>query len=323
MARTQLVVEPRGRGLETGHPPEQISDLLRGHGNLLWLDITDPGGPEIALLRREFGFHELALEDVVTAHQRPKCDTYPKYYFLVVYAAAHTQNRFVPVELQMFWGENYLVTIHRGSVAVLEEARKRWQAHDQRRQHGIAYLVYAIFDSLVDDYMRLQDWVEERVGAIEDAVFEHADTAVLAELFRLRKDLLRMRRLLGPTRDVLNEIIRRDLPLFPVSLGPYFADVYDHVLRVLDGLDLYRELLTSALDIHMSTVSNRLNRLVKRMTALTLVVMVPTLIAGIYGMNFHDPWPAYETPWGFGFALALMAALVVGGLYAAYRADWL
>ena len=132
-----------------------------------------------------------------------------------------------------------------------------------------------------------------------------------------------MRRVLAPTRDVLNEIIRRDVPLYPESLRPYFNDVYDHILRALDGVEAYRDLLASALDVYLSTVSNRLNQLVKRMTALTLIVMAPTLIAGIYGMNFKEPWPSYDWDLGFWYSMILMGALIVGGLLLAKRADWL
>ena len=324
MATTQLLVDKRGEGLRDGYDVEQVSDLLTSHGNLMWLDVCDPGPNEVELLRREFGFHELALEDVSKAHQRPKCDTYQNYYFIVVYAAAHTPDRFVPMELQIFWGENYVVTIHRGHLGLLEEARKRWEGYENRRQHGVGYLMYSILDSMVDAYFPLQDWVAEQVEDLEEIMFARAGEEVLSDLFQLRKELLRMRRLLAPTRDVLNEIVRRDLPLFPQSLHPYFSDVYDHSLRVLDGLDIYRDLLASALDLHLSAVSNRLNQTVKRMTALTLIVMVPTLVAGVYGMNFEKSFiPSSDWDLGFPAVTALMGLLIVGGLLVARRVDWL
>ncbi|HEY7064790.1 MAG TPA: magnesium/cobalt transporter CorA [Chloroflexota bacterium] len=323
MATKQLLVDQHGEGWREAAADEHISNLLGDHHNLLWLDISDPGPAELKLLGQEFGFHELALEDVARAHQRPKCDTYHHYYFIVVYAGTHSANRFLPSELQIFWGETYVVTIHRGALPLLDEARKRWLAHEEGRPQGISFLVYTLLDSLVDGYFPLMDWVAEKVDELEEVIFARADNTVLTDIFQLRKELLRMRRLLAPTRDVLNEVIRRDLPLFPPSMQPYFADVYDHSLRVLDGLDVYRDLLSSALDLHLSAVSNRLNQLVKRMTALTLIVMAPTLIAGIYGMNFKNPWPSYDEPWGFAYSMALMAILIVGGMWLAHRADWL
>ncbi len=323
LGRTRLVVDAHGQGWREVAKLDQISELLADHANLLWLDVTDPGPADLDLLRREFGFHELAIEDVARAHQRPKCDTYHDYYFIVVYAATRSADRFAPTELQIFWGERYVVTVHRGALPQLDDALTRWTAHQQGRLDGVAFLVYTLLDTVVDGYFPLMDWVAEQVDDIEEVIFARADNSVLSDLFQLRKELLRMRRLLAPTRDVLNEIIRRDLPLFPPTMHPYFADVYDHALRVLDGLDVYRDLLSSALDLHLSAVSNRLNQLVKRMTALTLIVMAPTLVAGIYGMNFKTPWPSYDSDWGFAYSMALMAALILGGIYLAHRADWL
>src|SRR5262249_48262626 len=286
MASTQLIVDNPHSGWNENVDTQQIDDLLGDHTNLIWLDVSDPGPKELELLRREFGFHELAIEDVVTPHERPKCEAYKDYYFIVIYAADHTENEFVPRELEIFWGPNYVVTLHQGPLRPIDEARKRWAKYDDRERQGTAYLVYTLLDSLVDDFQPLADWLSERVEDIEEDIFGRGTHDVTPELFRLRKELLRMRRVLAPTRDVLNEIIRRDVPLYHESLRPYFNDVYDHILRALDGVEAYRDLLASALDVYLSTVSNRLNQLVKRMTALTLIVMTPTLIAGIYGMNF-------------------------------------
>src|SRR5438270_13752144 len=136
MATTQLMVDAHGEGWREVADVDRISDLLADHNNLLWLDLADPGPEELELLGQEFGFHELALEDVARAHQRPKCDTYHDYYFIVVYAATHSANRFLPTELQLLWGESYVVTIHRGALPMLDEARKRWLAHEEGRPEG-------------------------------------------------------------------------------------------------------------------------------------------------------------------------------------------
>jgi magnesium transporter len=323
MASTHLVAEIPGVGWQEPLNPDRISGLLPDRTNLLWLDITDPGPAEIELLKREFGFHELALEDVERQHQRAKCDSYPDYYFLVLYGAGHSEREIVPRELQVFWGSNYLVTIHRGPLPVIEETRKRWENHEDRQSQGLAYLVYTLLDSVVDEYFPLLDWLEERVEGLEESILGGPDERVLSEMFRLRRELLHMRKLVAPTREVINEVLRRNVALLPESLVPYFTDVYDHSLRVLDGLDTFRDLLAAGLDLYLSAVSNRLNATMKRMTALTLIVMVPTLVAGIYGMNFERSLPPFDWPAGFAFAMALMTALIVGGLVIARRLDWL
>ncbi len=170
----RLVVDARDQGLPAEVGVDRLGELLADKSNRLWLDISDPGPEEVALLRREFGFHELALEDVTRPHERPRCDAYGGYYFIVVYAAEHTGTEFLPRELNLFWGENYLVTIHRGAaavLAVLEEARRRWEQHEERHAHGVACLAYTLFDSLVDGYFAVQDRVRERIEGIEEAIF--------------------------------------------------------------------------------------------------------------------------------------------------------
>jgi len=324
MGRTQLTMDVRGEGWRETVDPDCIGPLLGDCHNLLWLDIVDPGPAELELLRREFGFHELAIEDVekLQVHQRPKYDTYQGYCFIVVYAAEHTADEFVARELQLFVGENFLVTIHRGPLTVLDEARRRWARHESRRDHGVGYLVYTVFDSLVDGYFPLQDWLGERMEAIERAVFMGAEGAA-ADLFRLRKQLLRIRRLLAPTGDVLAEVIRRGQPRFPESLGPYFADVHDHSLHVLGELDSYGDLLGTALDVHAESMFLRLGQIMKRLTAITVIIMVPNLVASIYGMNFEVLFPPTGWEYGFFVVVGLLAWMIIWGFIHSRHMDWL
>jgi magnesium transporter len=313
-----------GQAMQADLDPERAGELRANPANRVWLDVEDPGSAEIDFLRRHFGFHELALEDVASRHQRPKCDQYEEgnYYFIVLYVGKHDREEVVVEELELFWGENYLVTVHDQPMDLPAEVQRRW-VRQADHTGGTAHLVYTLLDAVIDGYLPLVDWIEERVEDIEERIFPQADPAVAGLIFKTRKQLVRMRRVLAPTRDVLNEIIRRDLPLYTESLRPYFVDVYDHTLRALDQLDLYRDLLESALDVYLSATSNRLNQLVKRMTALTLIVMAPTLIAGIYGMNFKTPIPAYESDYGFLFSIALMVALIVGGMVLFRQLDWI
>ena len=322
MGTVRLTVDSPDQGWQDDVSIERISELLPKPQNRLWLDISDPDRAQLAKLGAEFGFHELALEDATARHQRPKCDAYDdKYYFIVVYAGRLADADTELQELQLFWGQNYLVTLHQRPLAILDDAQRRWRHGTQHSNAGMAFAVYHVLDSLVDGYMQIQDTIIERAQTLEERIFPRPDEGLLGDLFQLRKTILRLRRVLAPTRDVLNEIIRRDLPLFPESLRPYFVDIYDHLLRVLEGLDTYRDLLSAALDAYLSVVSNQLNQTVKRMTALTLIVMVPTLIAGIYGMNVT--FPATGTPEGFWISMLLMVATVAAGFALARRLDWL
>lgn len=308
----RLIADGPGYTAPTEVDVGQLSELLVNPKNRLWLDISDPGLPEIGLLRREFGFHRLALEEVTRPHERPRCDAYSGYYFVVLYAAEHGEEVFAPREINLFWGPNYLVTIHRRAAAVtsvLAEARRRWEHHEGREAYGIACLAYALFESLLDGYFAVQDRIRERIEGVEDAIIQGREGGA-ADLFRLRKELLRVPRLLAPTSHVLAEVLRRERTV-PDELRPYFGDVQDHALHVLAELDTYRDLLSAALDVHVFSAFNRLGLIMKRLTAVTVIIMVPNFVASIYGMNFERLMPPSEWPYGF-FVVGAFLLLMVG-----------
>ena len=324
MGSMRLVVDVRDQRSPTEVDVGQLSELLADDTNQLWLDITDPTMAEVALLRREFGFHRLALEEVTKPHERPHCDAFGNYYFIVVYAAEHTGTQFVPQEINLFWGRNYLVTIHRNAPAVadvLDRARKRWQQHEGRHAYGVACLAHGLFESIVDGYFTVQDRVRERIEGIEQAVFEGTEGAA-ADLFRLRKELLRVPRLLAPTSHVLAEVLRREGAI-PDGLRPYFDDVQDHAQHVLGGLDTYRDLLSAALDVHVFSAFNRLGLIMKRLTAVTVIIMVPNFVASVYGMNFNHLTPSSDSSYAFPILVAVLLCMVVWGFIHSRLLGWL
>jgi magnesium transporter len=324
MGTMRLILDACGRGPTGEVAVDRLGELLRDRDNRLWLDITDPGPAEVELLRNTFGFHELALEDMVRPHERPRCDVYAGYYFIVVYAAERSGDAIVPRELNFFWGDRYLVTIHRGSataVAALAQARRRWEQHERCQSDGIACLVCTLFESLVDGYFEVQDQARGQLESIEHAIFTGAEGAA-ADLFRLRKELLRVPRLLEPTSHVLAEVLRRDR-MVPEGLKPYFADVQDHTLHVLAELDTYRDLLSAALDVHVFSAFNRLGLIMQRLTAITVIIMVPNFVASIYGMNFVHLYPPSGATWGFLAVAAFLGVMVIWGFIHSKMLGWL
>jgi magnesium transporter len=324
MGTMRLVVD----GPEPGPPREigieRLGERLADRQSWFWLDISDPDESDVALLRRVFGFHELALEDVTRPHERTRCDAYGGYYFIVVYAAEQTRGEFCPRELNLFWGENYLVTIHRrprGVLDVLDEARRRWEQHEWRKVYGAACLAYCLFESLVEGYFAVEDRVRERMEVIEEAILTGAEGGA-TDLFKLRKELLRIPRLLAPTSHVLAEVLRRERAL-PEGLRPYFADVQDHAVHVLAELDTYRDLLGTALDVHVFSAFNRLGLIMKRLTAVTVIIMVPNFVASIYGMNLSGLVPASEWEYGFVVVVAGLACMVGWGFIHSRLMGWL
>jgi len=261
---------------------------------------------------------------VTKPHERPRCDAYEGYYFIVVYAAEHSGDSVVPRELNLFWGENYLVTIHRRPAAVLSvlgEARRRWERNERRTTCGVACLAYTLFESLVDGYFTVQDEIRERMEGIEEAIFEGREGAA-ANLFRFRKELLRVPRLLAPTSHVLAEVLRRER-MVPDGLRPYFADVQDHAVHVLAELDTYRDLLAAALDVHVFHAFNRLGMIMQRLTAITVIILVPNFVASIYGMNFTHLFPPANWEYGFLAVVSFLGIMVVWGFIHSKMLRWI
>jgi magnesium transporter len=174
MGTIRLVVDGPDQRSPVEAPLTDLPNVLADKARRFWLDISDPTDRDVELLRSTFGFHELSLEEVTKPHERPRCEAYGGYYFIVVYAAEHTGEAFLPRELNLFWGENYLVTIHRSPAAVLSvltSARRKWEQHENRAAYGVACMAYALFESLVDGYFAVQDRIRERMEDIEEAIF--------------------------------------------------------------------------------------------------------------------------------------------------------
>jgi magnesium transporter len=293
--------------------PSEASELLKDPDLLLWLDIQGPTEENMAMLGREYGFHELALEDCLHPHQRPKIEQYGSYYFLVAYAVSAGGGELQGHELAAFVGHNYLITVRKDPPYDLAEVVKRSEAHTELCEEGGAYLLYLLLDEIVDGYFDALDRLEDLSEEVEDAVFSEQATPTADEvgrqtqIFQLKKQLLKFRRVVSPLREVLDVMQRRTINVVSAPLEPYYRDVYDHVLRATDFLDNLRDILSSALEAHLAVVSNRLNEIMKRLTSWGAIILVPTLIAGIYGMNFRH-MPELNWVFGYPFALGLMVA---------------
>jgi magnesium transporter len=300
----------------------KVSEVLKEDGTLVWLDVDRPTPEVMAGLQEEFGFHELAIEDSLQPHQRPKAEQYSGYYFLVCYMIDVVDHGIRGRELAAFVCDRFLVTVRKEPDIDLDPVVKQWEAHPDQLVEGGGYLLYVLLDRIVDGYFEAIDSLEDRTEDLEDVVLGDDAHDARAEIFAIRKQLFKARRAIAPLRDVLDSLQRRTLPLVTDRLEPYYRDVYDHVLRITDYIDTLRDILSSMFDAHLSAVSNRLNETVKRLTSWAAIVAVPTLIASVYGMNFrHMP----ELSWRFGYpyALALMAGLSVF-LYRFFkRKDWL
>lgn len=277
-----------------GHPSyppatlEQVSEVVNEPGTLVWLDVVDPTEPDMAHLRDEFNLSPLAVEDAVSLHERPKIDPYDTYWFLVVRATTIEGERVRFHEMAIFAGAKFLVTVRHDPAYPLEEIQSRWVSRRDRVCHGGGFLLYTILDTVVDGYIPVAEAIIEQVDELEASLFEDRPMGndVLPRIFQMKKDGQKFRRAALPMRDILNQIIREDVQLFPAEELVYYRDVYDHAVRVIDELDSARDLIGSALEIHLSVVANRQNEVAKQLTVIATIFLPLSYLTGFFGQNF-------------------------------------
>ncbi len=297
---------------------QQIGTLRANSKHVLWVDVHEPTAQDFACLSSEFGFHQLAIEDCRNAHQRPKIEDYHGYYFIVLYEAGLLADSGLQLrELSIFLGANYVVTVHHGPIRAIANGERLWRNWTDLAEQGAGLLAYLIIDAVVDEYFPILDAMSDRMDEMEDALFNDEASETLEDIFQNKKQLLQLRRSVAPLRDVFNILLRREQPLFTREVVYYFHDIYDHLIRVADSIDSLRDLLGSTMDVYLSLQSNRMNMVMKRLTALSTILMSAALVAGIYGMNFqHMP----ELTWEYGYYYALAAMLIVAvGLIIFFR----
>jgi magnesium transporter len=310
--------------LERNVPSEEIRAHIQDPSNLVWMDVQDPGPAELSMLLEEFGFHPLALEDVAKGQQRPKVDEYKGYMFVVTYSVVPGK---VPKEVQtlevdLFIGRNYLVSIHRGPVPALEEAFRRWTRGGKMLLEGVGFLVYTVMDAIIDAYFPIIDAIEDEVDQAELDMFTHFRPEGIQDLLKLKRNLFALRRVLYPLRETFNQFLRRDQPMFSANTMVYFQDVYDHVLRLLDVLDIEREMVTGVLEGYLTVISNRLNATMRTLAVITVAVAIVSAVFGAYGMNFDDI-PLAKEPWGFWAVAGGTIVLIVAALVFGWKRKWL
>jgi magnesium transporter len=309
----------------------EVVRAARDGQHRLWLDVVDPTDEELEALQIELGLHELAVEDSRRWGQRSKVDFYPGHLFLVAHGLDLDENdELVDREVHLFAGAPlYVATVRREPRFEFEKARARVSSSPELSAQGIGYLLYLLLDEVVDGYLDVIERFEDLGDDIEDAVASEEEVsdspeayrAVARRIFRVRQQVVRFRRLAAPMREAVDQVLETPTIATPPLL-PYYRDVMDHVIRTLELIDNVRDLLTSARELQIAQTSNRLNVVMKQLSAWAAIILIPTLIAGIYGMNFnHMP----ELRWAFGypFALSLMVVLAFVLFLVFRKRDWL
>jgi len=302
-----------------------ISDVLREPGRFVWVGLHEPDAEMLAEIQQEFSLHDLAVEDAAHAHQRPKLERYGNSIFVVL-RTVHIDQATGGIdygETHIFVGANYVVSVRHGGSLPYGDVRTRCEATPDLLIKGPGFVLYALMDFIVDQYFPLVDRFEDKLGELEDDIFRQTLTRETTErIYQLKRDLLEVKRAVAPLVDICNRLVRTDVTLIPDDARVYFRDVYDHTIRINEMIDTVRELLTTALEANLSLISVAQNEAMKRLAGWAAIVAVPTMIAGIYGMNFKF-MPELEWPFGYPATMIVMVGACAFLYYKFKRSGWL
>ncbi|WP_121011742.1 magnesium transporter CorA family protein [Saccharothrix australiensis] len=306
-----------------GFPIGELSGRLRDDDTTVWVDLCGPSQADLAAIADELGLHELAVEDALHPHERPKLDRYDTHCFLSAYAVRldPDSGRLSTFELSAFLTPRALVTVRADDRFDMAAVTARWDESRQLAGSGVGFLAHGLLDAVVDGHFEAVQALDDRIEHLEDLVFaDHPDDRhVQRRALALRKSLVVLRRVVLPMREVVNGLMRHDL--VDDRIMPYYHDVYDHVLRATEWTESLRETVATIRETQLGIQANRLNSIMKKVTGWAAVIAVPTAITGFYGQNV--PYPGFEQPWGFWVSTAVIAVLSAG-LYALFkRRDWL
>jgi magnesium transporter len=303
---------------------DSLSDVpaLLAGGAHLWIDAYDGDGALAEFLERTLQLHPLAIEDILQDRPSPKVEDYGAYLYVVAHAPAKAEGEFAAVELDLVWTNQWIFTHRRGEVAAVSALTAELRRNPRPLERGPAFVAHAILDHLVDAYLPIVDAWDDEVDAIESAVIEDPSRAVLQRIFSLKRQLQRLRRIGLHQREVLHRLSRGEFDLVPQNALPFYRDVFDHFQRVHDLAEGFRDLLSSALEAYLSTVSNRMNEVMKTLTIVATILLPLTFIVGIYGMNF-DHIPELHWRYGYLFVWIVMISVVSTMLAIFRRRGWI
>lgn len=296
---------------------------------LIWLDLEgDPktNGPTLA---KTFGLSPITIETINEEHERAKLVQGHNYFHLVVHGVAFDENtdEAIMPKLDIVFGQNYLLTVHRAPLpwlTTLRESIRSGNLEENIMSRGSAMLLHAVLDTLVDSYFPILDDLDEIVDQLEYAAVQKNSNKVQARIFRVKRALSQMRRVISPQVEVANALITRTGDLIPKEAEPYFADVHDHLVRAFEVIDSYRDLMSGLLDVYLTTVSNRVNEIMRQLTIISTIFLPITFITGVFGQNFgHSPQVEHDGGGNFWVALALMAAITAAQIWYFKRRGWM
>ncbi len=319
--RTLLTTQGRADATDVAAISRCVADALKEG---LWLDIERPDADDYKLLEETFKFHPLTIEDIQHQNQRPKVDEYPDYNFAVIFQADWLGDDVAFREHHLFVGAHYLISVHVDPAPVLAALQERIAKSPALTKGQPAFLTYLVIDALVDATFPVLERVDDTVDQMEDDIIERAAPGSLDRIYHLKHSVTELRRYLGAQRDVFQRLITHGIHLQQQDIMLYYRDVYDHIVRQYETVDSLRDLLTSAMDVYLSTVSNRLNQTTKALTVIASLFLPLSFLTGFYGMNFAYLTTVLETRYlAFAVGVGTMLIATAIQLYLFRRRGWI
>lgn len=279
---------------------------------LYWWDIETPGEDENLCLSEHFHFHPLAIEDCISEIHYPKIDFYESYLYMVIHGVdvdLSVQEGFAPKELDIFLGKDFLVTYHIKPARSVSEILRRVQDTSPIFEQGVDFVLYSILDVLVTNYLPILETIEDALDNVEEKLFENPDPPLLRTILGLKRTLMRLKKTVFPQREVINHLARNEYLFVQPRTQAYFRDVYDQLYRMAEMTESFRDVTTALVETYLSTVSNRMNQIMKVLTLFATIFMPLTFLAGVYGMNFQN-LPELRWHYGYYYLWGVMAMIV-------------
>jgi len=291
---------------------------------VMWIDMCGPSDKESFVLTHDFKFHPLAIEDVISEAPRSKLDDYGTSLFMVFHLADYLgkEKGLKVSEVDLFLTKNSVVTVHFDDHPVFDRLYAKAHKDDRLLSRGADFLSHAILDAIVDNYNTAVDLLQFEVDAVEDDVFAEPDEKIVKTIFALRRDINDLKRIAVPQQEVLSHLTREKHILVSEKATVYVSDIYDHMVRINEMVDLHRETLISALEVYFSSVSTRTNEIIKILTIFTAILMPPTFLVGLYGMNFKY-MPEIEWKYGYVFFWTVLVMVIVSLLFFFKKKKWI
>ena len=308
-----------------GFPIAEVSVYLDQPDTVVWVDLCGPSIEQLHELASELGLHELAVEDALGPHQRPKLDRYSTHLFLSCHAVSVDVEGgdLIETEIDSFINARWLITVRKNDSFSIDPVLERWDRSPDLAAHGVSFMLYGLLDVIVDSYFDAVQSFDEYYEEVSAGIFADRplDPAQQRHWFDMRRAMVRFHRLVVPMREAISSLMRREHSAVSEELYPYFQDVYDHILRVTESSDSLRELVSTIVETNLSLRDYRQNQIVKKVSSWAAIIAVPALITGYYGMNV--PYPGFQRTWGVGASTALIVGACLGLYFLFRRIDWL